>query len=118
MVDNGHSTVVDNAVWGATLKGAVRVARSAVGVRSDGAIIYVGGPDMTAKELGDVLVNAGCLRAMELDINPTWVTFTSFVWNADTATPDATKLNDAMVRSPQRFLTDDERDFFSLFVRP
>ena len=55
---------------------------------------------------------------MELDINPTWVTFTSFVWNADTRHAEGTKLNDAMVRSPDRFLVADERDFFSLFTRP
>jgi hypothetical protein len=116
MVDGGHNLAVDNTAWGATLKGALRVPRSALGMRADGSIMYVGGPDLTAKELGDILVEVGCQRAMELDINGTWVLFTSFVWDPVAAAAVPTRLNDAMV-GVGRFLVNDERDFFSVFVR-
>jgi hypothetical protein len=77
----------------------------------------VGGPQLSARELGNVLAEAGCVRAMELDINAQWVTFASFSWDPATSTVLGTKLNDAMSQAPSRFLAPYGRDFFSLFAR-
>ena len=63
----------DNTKWGATLGGAATVWRSGMGVTKDGAIVYAGGPAMSITALADLLIRAGCVRAMELDINTDWV---------------------------------------------
>ena len=58
---------------GATFGNAVYVWRSGVGVTADGALVYVGGPGLNITDLANLLVRAGAVRAMELDINTTWV---------------------------------------------
>ena len=45
---------------------------------ADGALVYAGGPDLNITDLADVLVRAGAVRAMELDINTDWVNFSSY----------------------------------------
>ena len=42
---------------------------------ADGALVYVGGPGLNITDLADLLVRAGAVRAMELDINTDWVNF-------------------------------------------
>ena len=46
--------------------------RSGVGVTVDGALVYATGPSLTPLQLAQLLVHAGVVRAMELDINPYW----------------------------------------------
>src|ERR1017187_3154610 len=64
--------------WGKTLGGSFNVWRSGLGVTKDGALIYVGGPSLSIADLANVLVRAGAVRAMELDINTDWVQFSAF----------------------------------------
>jgi hypothetical protein len=52
--------------------------RSAVGVTSDGALVYVQGPALGPAQLADLLVRAGVVRGMELDINPDWPIFAAY----------------------------------------
>jgi hypothetical protein len=68
----------DNSVWGATLGGGAYVWRSGVGVTANGALVYVGGPSLSITTLADLLVRAGAVRAMELDINTDWVNFATY----------------------------------------
>lgn len=68
----------DATKWGATLGGAAAVWRSGMGVTNDGAIVYVGGPAMSITALADLLIRAGCVRAMELDINTDWVQYSIY----------------------------------------
>jgi hypothetical protein len=119
LVDGGvvaaSATERDISAWGATLNRVTAPPRSGVGVRADGSLIYVGGPGLTARGLGDVLVSAGAVRAMTLDINNQWVTYNWF-------TPDPTglqprKLIESMTQSPRRFVDPDSRDFVALFAR-
>lgn len=121
IVDDGkvNPRVLPNDVsqWGATLDAKVEVPRSALGVRADGAIIYAGGPGLSARGIADIMAAAGSVRAMELDINPQWVTFTYFTWDDGKGAPQGAKLTGAMTRPENRFLVPDERDFFSLFTR-
>ena len=65
--------------WGATLGNAVYVWRSGVGVTANGALVYVGGPGLNITDLADLLVRAGAVRAMELDINTDWVNFSTYI---------------------------------------
>ena len=63
----------DTTQWGFTLGNAVYVWRSGVGITANGALVYVGGPGLNITTLADILVRAGAVRAMELDINTDWV---------------------------------------------
>jgi len=92
------------------------VWRSGIGVRDDGTLVYVGGPAMTAHMLGATLLAAGAVRAMELDINPNWVTFNIFSCS-DTGQCNGRKLLPGMLRDPNRYLTPENRDFFAIFSR-
>ena len=77
LVDNGRPVpglnANDTTQWGFTLGNAVYVWRSGIGVTADGALVYVGGPGLNITDLANLLVRAGAVRAMELDINTDWV---------------------------------------------
>ncbi|MGH9303747.1 MAG: phosphodiester glycosidase family protein, partial [Acidimicrobiales bacterium] len=68
----------DTTKWGFTLGNQVYVWRSGLGVTADGALVYVGGPGLNITTLAKLLVRAGAVRAMELDINTDWVDFATF----------------------------------------
>ena len=59
--------------WGATLGGDVAVARSALGIRDDGQLVWAAGESLSPAALARALTDAGVQRAVELDINPEWV---------------------------------------------
>ena len=66
------------STWGATYGNTVLAWRSAVGITRDGALLYGCGDGLSANSLADIMVRAGAVRAMQLDINHVWVTFESF----------------------------------------
>jgi Phosphodiester glycosidase len=68
----------DTTQWGSTLGNQIYVSRSGVGVTRDGALVYVGGPNLNITDLANLLVRAGAVTAMELDINTDWVNFATF----------------------------------------
>ena len=123
MVDGGQEVPgLDsdgNDKWGATLGNKVFVWRSAVGVDAQGGLVFVGGNGLNAKTLGDVLVRAGAVRAMELDINSQWVTYYTYdqVYPYDPNAVQGHKLLPDMQRGEDRYLQPGERDFFSMFAR-
>ncbi len=102
------------ARWGWTVKNAILVWRSGVGVDAAGHLIYVAGNGLSVQTLADVLKAAGCVRAMELDINSSWVDFLSY---AGDPTAGA-KLIPDMRTSTDRYFVSSERDFVVAFVRP
>lgn len=108
-----------NDKWGATLGNKVFVWRSAVGVDAQGGLIFVGGSGLNAKTLGDVLVRAGAVRAMELDINSQWVSYYTYdqVYPYDPSAVQGHKLLPDMQRGEDRYLQPGERDFFAMFAR-
>ena len=111
----------DNSKWGFTLGGKAYVWRSGVGVTADGALVYVGGPDMNITDLADVLVRAGAVRAMELDINTDWVNLATFAPGAGTTAADPANGSDLlpnMAGNPSRyFATWWTRDFITMSAR-
>ena len=109
--DNLHSR------WGATLGNRVLVWRSGVGVDRNGGLIYVGGPGLSVRSLAALLARAGCVRAMELDINFDWVTFNLYRHAPDQSIAGATKLLDTMRWPATRYLSPDSRDFVALYAR-
>ena len=121
LVDGGQNLAAgdpnDTHLWGATLGGRVYVWRSAVGVDARGNLIYVGGPALNITTLADVLVRAGAVRAMELDINTSWVSYFTYTGGDASGPIRGTRLLPNMDRPPERYLTGNSRDFIALFAR-
>jgi len=106
------------ATWGWTVKNKTLVWRSGVGVDAKGHLIYAAGNGLSVHSLADVLLAAGCVRAMELDINSEWTSFLSYT--SDAGTPGGTagaKLIPDMRTSPNRYFISSDRDFFAVFER-
>ena len=107
-------TLNDSAEWGATLGNAVQVWRSGIGVDRRGNLIYAAANYQTVGSLAAILIHAGAVRAMELDINSYWTSFNAY------ALPGARqpfKLLEEMERPAERYLTPDDRDFFAVYLR-
>src|SRR5207244_6760654 len=106
--------------WGATLRNEVLVWRSGIGVTRSGALVYAAGPGLSVESLANVLKHAGAVRAMELDINSTWVSFVSFKPAAGSGpgVANGSKLLPAMSGDAGRFLGASTRDFFAVLARP
>jgi hypothetical protein len=102
--------------WGRTVGNALYVWRSGVGVDAQGRLIYVASKGLTVKTLAALLQRAGAVRAMELDINYSWVTFNSFHHNPD-GSLTGTKLLSNMKKSANRYLQPDARDYFAVVAR-
>jgi hypothetical protein len=100
--------------WGATLGNAILVWRSAVGVDRHGNLIYAAANDQTVGSLAAIMIHAGAVRAMELDINTYWTSFISYRFPG---AGDPANLLSTMDRSPDRYLTPDDRDFFAVYLR-
>lgn len=124
IVDNGKVTSgvfsPNYQQWGATVGNSVLVWRSGVGVTSNGAIVYAAGPGLSVASLATLLQRAGAVRAMELDINSTWVDYFFFnPPNGGPASPaNGTRLVYNMQRPPQRYFEGTARDFIGVFARP
>jgi len=106
----------NSGMWGGTLGNKIYVWRSGVGVNAHGDLIYVAGPGLNVETLAELLRRAGSVRAMELDINTWWMSFTMFT----PAAPGAlhpTNLLPTMVRSPDRYLQQGTRDFVEIDAR-
>jgi Phosphodiester glycosidase len=104
----------DGPEWGLTLGNAVRVWRSAIGIDANGDLIYAAAPDQTVGSLAQILVHAGAVRAMQLDINSYWVTFITY---SQRNAGQPSSLLPGMTRGLDRYLAPDDRDFFAVFVR-
>jgi Phosphodiester glycosidase len=104
----------DGSLWGSTLGNAVRVWRSGAGVDAHGNLIYAAATDQTAATLADILIHAGAVRAVELDINAEWPTLVTYgrggVGNADKIVPNTQQ-------PTNRYLVPDDRDFFAIYRR-
>jgi hypothetical protein len=105
----------DGPEWGETVNNAVRVWRSGLGVDAHGNLMYAAANYQTVESLAKVLQRAGAVRAIELDINEDW---TSFISYRHPGALDPSNLLPEMFRSPQRYLTPDERDFFAVYLKP
>jgi hypothetical protein len=124
IVDNGAPVpglnANDNYRWGATLGGRVQVWRSGLGVTADGALVYVGGSGLSIVDLANLLARAGSVRAMEMDINTSWVNFSSWALPTGAAASgtSGTLLTYDQATSPTRYFSPLSRDFITESVRP
>ncbi len=124
LIDNGRVVAglssADTSVWGAALNNVANTWRSGLGMNAAGESIYVAGP-MTIVELAQVLMRAGAVRAMVLDMNPLWPVFATY----DPPTPlgfaspaNGTDLLATMIQTPARFFEPTySRDFITMSAR-
>ena len=107
--------------WGNTLPALRHQWRSGAGITADGALVYVTGPALSPVQLADLLVRAGAVRGMQLDINPYWTVFVSY----DPAAPgglaapaNGSKLLPQTTQGPATFFTTSwARDFITMSAR-
>ncbi len=116
IVDNGRANpnLSDGPAWGATLGNAIQVWRSGIGITANGNLIYAAADWQTVGSLAQILIHAGAVRAMELDINDWWTTF-NYYGGPGGAGPS--KLLASMVRPASRYLSPDDRDFFAVYLK-
>jgi hypothetical protein len=118
MVNNGQSQVHDESqskwgwVWEGIGSGKNLVWRSGLGVRADGSLVYVIGDALSAQSLADLLVKAGAVRAMPLDMNSAYAN--GFLYGPYEG---GKRLDPATFREPDRFLVASERDFIAVYAK-
>lgn len=119
LIDKGQlANNLDAAVsttWGKTIGGAKYVWRSGIGITANGDLVYVMGDALSVRSLATLLLRAGAVRAMQLDINKAWI---SYMW----FTPKSTgKLAPHKVltfeRPAARYFSPTSRDFFAVYYR-
>jgi hypothetical protein len=103
--------------WGLTLGGAYYIFRSGVGVTRQGDVLYASGDALSAYTLARVLHRAGCVRAMELDINPAWLSFMTYHADGHPARPTPRLLLPDYQRPANRYYTHTSRDFVAAYAR-
>ncbi len=108
-----------DGAWGATFGNKILAWRSAIGVTADGALIYGYGDGLGALSLAQLMLRAGCVRAMELDINTVWTTFNFYASTRflDPTSVQGTKLLPESFKGANRYLSPDARDFVGVFTR-
>ena len=122
LVDHGAAAanVTAPGQWGAVLGGGAATWRSGLGVTAAGDLVYAAGPYLDPGALARLLIAAGAVRAMELDINPQWVSFSTFAHAGGTAGAGITTANNllaGMYYQPGHYLQPYSRDFFAVFAR-
>ena len=100
--------------WGADYGNKLYVPRSAACVRTDGRIAYALVSPVNATQLAQALINIGCVKAIQLDIDGTWPVFFTFSHNAD-GSAVGHFLDTRMGGNPQRYLTGSSKEFFAFF---
>lgn len=104
------------ANWGWTIKNAYFVWRSGIGVTASGDLVFVAGNALSIQTLANLLQRAGAIRAMEMDINPEWISYMWYTPGATATSPVPNKILD-FARPANRYFTANSRDFFAVHVR-
>jgi hypothetical protein len=102
----------NSRAWGATLGNAIRVWRSGLGIDRRGNLIYAAANDQTVGSLAYILIRAGAVRAMELDINAEWPSFITYGLSGGGR---PAKLVPNTQQPATRYLVPDDRDFFAVY---
>lgn len=94
--------------------------RSGLGVTADGALVYAAGPALSPLELARLLVRAGVVLGMQLDINPAWPVFAAYdpPTGGLAAPGNGSKLLAATEQGPATFFEPTwPRDFITMSTR-
>ena len=121
IVDRGQvPAAVDNDVlttWGATLGGGYYVWRSGLGITADGRIIFVYGPALDVQELAGLLQRAGAVEALQLDINPYWMSYEYYQAKGHPTDPAPVNLLPTQQQTAYRYYSAYSRDFTAVYSR-
>ncbi|HEY3735578.1 MAG TPA: phosphodiester glycosidase family protein [Streptosporangiaceae bacterium] len=121
IVDQGRVPASVNrnveGAWGATLGGGYYVWRSGIGVTADGRVIFAYGPALDVRELADLLQRAGAVTALQLDINPDWMSFEYYLPKNHPADPTPVNLLPDQIQPPDRYYSLASRDFTAVYAR-
>jgi len=121
LVDHGKipATVNQNVLtsWGATLGGGYYVWRSGLGITKSGRIIFAYGPALDVKELASLLHRAGATEALQLDINPAWMSYDYYKAGRHPADPTPHALLPTQQGSVYRYYQVYSRDFTVVYAR-
>ena len=122
MIVDGAASVVESAhgpgggriYWGDNFGHVVLDLRSALCLRTDGSMMYAVVGKVDIDGLAAVLVDAGCRRAMELDINGRWPQFVTFPRSGPNP-PTPVALDGRMSRLDRTVGAGSTKDFIALF---
>jgi hypothetical protein len=121
LVDHGKvpATVNQNVLttWGATLGGGYYVWRSGLGITQDGRVIFAYGPSLDVKELASLLRRAGAVEALQLDINPEWMSYDYYKAAGHPRNPTPHALLPTQQGSVYRYYQVYSRDFTVVYSR-
>jgi hypothetical protein len=121
IVDHGRvpSSVNQDVLgsWGATLGGGYYVWRSGLGVTRDGRVIFVYGPALDVRTLAGLLQRAGAVEALQLDINPYWMSFEYYRAHGHPSDPQPVNLLPTQQQSAYRYYSVYSRDFTAVYAR-
>ncbi len=121
IVDHGAvPAAVDQDVegqWGATLGGGYYVWRSGIGITRDGRVVWVYGPALSVRTLADLLVRAGAVEGMQMDINPAWMSYMYYKPAPSAANPTPVNLLPNQPEPANRYYSINSRDFTAVFAR-
>jgi hypothetical protein len=121
IVDHGQvPAAVNNDVlttWGATLGGGYYVWRSGLGITADGRIIFVYGPALDVQELAGLLQRAGAVEALQLDINPYWMSYEYYHAKGHPSDPAPVNLLPTQQQTAYRYYSAYSRDFTAVYSR-
>jgi hypothetical protein len=93
------------------------VWRSGLGVTRDGRVIFVYGPALDVRTLADLLRRAGAVEALQLDINPFWMSFEYYQAHGDPSDPRPVNLLPTQQQSAYRYYSVYSRDFTAVYAR-
>ena len=117
LVDGGRPTTLalsGPSPWGSVLGPDPVVARSALGIDAAGNVYFAGSMHVLPADLAQVLSSLGVVRAMQLDMNPYWVTLgTTTALGGGLVSQIPGETNPASI-----FQTGWTRDFFTVVARP
>ena len=105
------------STFGATLGGGYHVWRSGVGETRSGRIIFAYGPALNVREIAELLQRAGAVTAMQLDINPEWMSFMYYLPKHNPADPTPVNLHPQQVSAADRYYSITGRDFTAVYAR-
>jgi hypothetical protein len=108
------------ASCGPAVPGIEHQWRSGLGITADGALVYVAGPALDPLQLAQLLVRAGAVRGMQLDINPDWPVFVTYDPPAGgrATAANGRKLLSATAQGPWTFFESSwARDFITMSAR-
>ncbi len=119
LVDGQQLNPSNRKEWGWALHGTHMLThRSGLCLTSTGQMVYAWGAEVTGETLGRAMIQAGCVYAIHLDMNPHHTAFAYLdVRNTATKDYDAELLTPEMEVMPDRFILWSPKDFFYLTLR-